>query len=326
LIRKLLAVLVLMTAVAGTGFVHAQIPPATAADRGEAFVPEPVLAKVLALGFDAVMADYHWLQAVQIGGQREAMTADTARHLGKLIDVVTTLDPWVDHPYRFAAVWLTESEENVREGIRLLRRGIAHHPDDWRNWFYLGFNYQFYLLETEEAALALNQASLLPGSPQYLPRLVARLRAETGDIDVAQIFLLEMIRNTDDESALADYRAALDEIEVEKKARVLDRAREAFAKLSGRDIMSVDELVRGPHAVLAALPSPEPDSLPAALARGSVWELDLETDRITSSYYGSRYEVHRTAFDHQRARRWKAEREARERAERRETEKGSHGG
>jgi len=317
--------LILAAAVVGTGLVHARIPPTTEVERGEAFVPDPVLAKVLALGFDAVMSDYHWLQAVQVSGGKEAITAEVAAHLGKLIDVVTTLDPWVDHPYRFAAVWLTESEENVREGIRLLKRGIEHHPDDWRNWFYLGFDHYFYLLETEEAAEALHQASMLRGSPQYLPRLVARLRAESADIDVAEMFLLEMVRNTEDEHALAAYRAALDEIEVEKKARLLDRAREAFRRLRGRDVTSVDELVQGPLAVLSALPSPEPDSLPAPLSRASVWEIDLQTDRITSSYYGSRYEVHRPALDLERARRWKAEREAREGTRDAESGKESHG-
>lgn len=313
MVRKWLSILALSAVIGATGFVHTRIPAQTQAERGEAFVPDPALAKVLALGFDALLADYHWLQAVQIGGSREPMTAGTMRHLARLIDVVTTLDPWVDHPYRFAAVWLTTSEEDVREGIRLLERGIAHHPREWRNWFYLGFNHLFYLLESQKAAEALEQAARLPGSPAYLPRLVARLRAEAADIEVAELFLLEMVRSTSDEEARAGYRAALDEIEVEKKARFLERARESFARLHGRDITSVDELVVGRGAVLASLPSPEPDSLPPALRRGSVWELDLATDRITSSYYGSRYQIHRLQPDRERAERWRAEREARER-------------
>ena len=48
--------------------------------------------------------------------------------IGRLIDVVTTLDPWVGHPYRFAALWMTDDESAVRKANELLERGIAHHP------------------------------------------------------------------------------------------------------------------------------------------------------------------------------------------------------
>jgi len=301
---RLASIVAFALVVAGTGFVHTKIPPTTRVDRGEAFVPRPAVAEVMAIGFDAIVADYYWLQAVQaIGGDAE-VTAALGRHLGKLIDVVTTLDPWVDHPYRFAAVWLTESEENVRTANRLLERGIAHHPDEWRNRFYLGFNLFYYLTQYEAAAEQLHLASQLDGSPPYLPRLVARLRSETADIDVAEAFLLELVRTTEEGPAREGYLAALDEIEVEKKARYLEQARAAFRKLNGRDIESVDELVSGRNAVIPALPSPEPEALPPSLSRDSVWEIDPETDRIVSSWYGRRYQLNFAAGQRERAERW----------------------
>jgi hypothetical protein len=302
-VAALLAVVLL------TDLIHARIPPTTKVDRGEAFVPDPAIAKTLALGFDSVVSDYYWLQAIQAIGGETVISAEIGTHLGKLIDVVTTLNPHVDHPYRFAAVWMTESEENVRKANQLLERGIEYHPNEWRNHFYLGFNYFFYLMENEKAADALHEASQLPGAARYLPRLVARLRSHTADIDVAEVFLRDMLRQTEDESGRAGYQAALDEIEVEKKARFLDRAREAFEKLNGRDIMHVDELTSGPHPVLAAFPNPEPESLPESLSRGSEWKLDFETDQIVSTYYDARYALHFASSEHERAKTWKAERE-----------------
>jgi hypothetical protein len=267
----------------------------------------------MALGFDAAVGDYYWLQAIQAIGGDTQISADLGTHLGKLVDVVTTLDPWVDHPYRFAAVWLTESEQNVRTANRLLERGIAHHPREWRNRFYLGFNLFYYLMQYEAAAEQLHLASELPGSPAYLPRLVARLRSETADIDVAEAFLVELVRSTQDEVARQGYLAALDEIEVEKKARFLERARDAFNALHGRDIMRVDELVTGPHPILSGLPSAEPESLPPSLSQDSVWELDLESDAIVSSYYGRRYQLHFASWERAKAERWAAERRRRAR-------------
>jgi hypothetical protein len=258
----------------------------------------------MAFGFNALLADFYWLQAVQVVGGAEAVDAKKARHLGKLVDVVTTLNPQVGHPYRFAAVWLTHNEELIREGNRLLRRAIKHHPDDWRHHFYLGFNHFFHLFEYAEAAAALEVAMSLPDSPRYLPRLVARLKSHRAGIDIAEVFLRELLRTTEDEETKAMLQIALDEIEIEYKARHLDRARMAYVELSGRDIVAIEDLTRGPHRVLEKLPGAEPDALPATLARGSVWEFDPATGRIRSSYIGSRYEVHYSGSDEQRRKEW----------------------
>jgi hypothetical protein len=284
----------LLAALAGTALAHQRIPPRLHSQEGEAFVPKPEFAKLMALGFDTLLADYYWLQAVLLVGG-PSNPAEQAPQLRRFIDVVTTLNPWVDHPYRFAAVWLTESEEDVREANRLLRRSFDYHPDEWRNYFYLGFNLFFYLQENAEAAEALLTASRLPGSPRYLPRLVARLRSESADIEAAAVFLQELVRTTSDEASAAEYQAALDEIEVEHNARALDRARKAYRQLSGSDIERVADLIRGSHPVLRRLPDPEPSSLPASLRQGSIWELNDE-GVIVSSYYGYRYKLHIDTF------------------------------
>jgi len=302
---KALAAIVL---VIGTAQVHQRTPPASPLDLGEDFVPRPEMVKLASLGFEAALADYYWLRAVQIVGAERVEPSQHSAVLGRMIDLVTTLDPWVDHPYRFAAIWLTDSAESVRQANRLLRRGIEHHPNEWRNHFYLGFNHFFYLGENTEAAEALAKASRLPGAPAYLPRLAARLRSQTEGLATAAAFIVQLARDTEDEELRSNYLAALDEIDVERKARRLDAAREQYREQLGRDIGDVGELIAGPNPVLQALPDPEPASVPNALRRGATWQLDAETDRIVSSYYGRRYEptVHR--LDADRRERWQRER------------------
>ncbi len=302
---KAIQIAVLLVAVGITGWAHSRLPHATRAELSEDFIPSPRVARALALGFDALMADYYWLQAVQVAGGSTIIDAPIATRLGRYVDVVTTLNPHVGHPYRFAAVWLTHDIDQVREGNRLLERAIEYHPDEWRNYFYLGFNYFFYLGEYEAAARALESAIALPGRPAYLPRLVARLKSQHSDIDVAEVFLRELLRSTRDEDARMRLQAALDEIEIEHKARLLDRAREAYRELAGRDIESVEDLAREPYRMLERLPSPEPDAIPASLSRGSIWKIDPESDRILSSYLGDRYEVHYTGNDLKRLEEWK---------------------
>jgi tetratricopeptide (TPR) repeat protein len=295
----------LIAAIGCTGWAHAHLPGAGRSEFELGFVPSPKVMSTASLGFDALIADYYWIQAVQVVGAIDAVDEEAATHLGELIDLVTTLNPHVGHPYRFAAVWMTHNEDQVRAANALLERAIESHPEDWRHYFYLGFNNFYYLQEYEVAATALEVAIQLPGAPNYLARLVARLKSQEGDIDVAELFLRQLLQTETDETVIAKLESALDEIEIEYKARHLDRARAAYESLAGRDISSPGDLIRGPHRVLEKLPNPEPDAMPSSLSQGSIWEIDPQTGRIVSSYLGRRYEVHYADFDRKRLKAWR---------------------
>jgi hypothetical protein len=267
----------------GVDLVHAEIPSTLKSAKGEAFVPQPQLAKFASLGFDSLAADYYWLQAIQLVG---GAVADPSKHgytIGRLIDVLTQLNPHVDHPYRFAAIWMTASEDDVRFANQLMQRGIERHPQDWRNHFYKGFNHFYYLKEYAEAADELEAATRLPGSPPYLTRLVPRLRAHSEGLDVAAALLQELHRNAPGEKARAEYAKALDEIHTERRARRLDAAREEYQRRRGRDIERVEDLLAGPDPVLQKLPEE---------LHGWEWVVDGRTGRIVSSFYGARYQVY----------------------------------
>jgi hypothetical protein len=268
-------------------------------DPGRLFVPEPEHARLSSLGFDTVVADYYWLQALQfVGGDR----GDTRRHaafIGHLIDVITRLDPWVGHPYRFAAVWLTGDAASVRAANRLLERGIAYAPLDWRNRFHLGFNHFFYLEENLRAADVFEAALPLEGVPQYLGALVARLRQNSGGLEMAAGFLAELAGTAQDEFARAEYLKALDEVETERRARFLDAAREEYWRRHGKDIESAGDLLRGPDPIVSRLPAAHPHFDFAE------WLLDEKSGQIVSSYYGSRYRLHLTKRDEVRRERWR---------------------
>jgi len=308
-LRRLFLIAIALTLATAMAAVHAAMPATSRAQRGAAFIPRADLAKVAALGFDAVVADFYWLWAVQIVGRSDMDPSLHSVELGRLIDLVTTLDPWVDHPYRFAAVWLIDNEENVRTANRLLERGIEHHPRDWRNRYHLAFNHFFFLQEHREAAAALEPAIHLPGAPVYLPRLVARLRSESADLNAAALFLTEIIASSPDPAAKAQLQGALDEIEVGRNARILDRARAVYQERHGRDIADVWDLVVEMPAIVSELPSAVPSSLPESFRRDAQWEIDEKSGRIVSSHYGRRYELNVHPVDRRRNEQWQQKRE-----------------
>lgn len=276
----------LLAAVASTGFAHARMLGPRDRERDGLRIPSPERTAVLALGFEPAIADYYWIQLLNlVGGTRSDVTAH-ADEIGRGIDLVTGLDPWVDHPYRFGAIWLTRDVEEVRLANRMLRQAISYHPTDWRNRFYLGYNLFFYLQENQAAADVLEPAIAMQGAPTYLGPFVARLRATGGDLETSALFLETLIREAPDEYARAEYLKAWDEIATERLARGLDRARELFWRRHGRDIRTPEELWRGPLAVISAEPPPHPHF------KGFDWRLDPQTNEITSSFYGTRYRLH----------------------------------
>ena len=296
--------LLLLAAAATTGWAHAGMDTSASADSAELRIPDPARAKLSALGFEPVIADYYWVRGLHMVG---GMRGDVTEHggtIGDLIELVTTLDPWVDHPYRFAAVWMTGDPSQVRRANALLSRGIAYHPDDWRNRFHLGYNRFFYLQDNAAAADVLEPAIRMQGAPNYLGAFVARLRADGGDLENAAFFLERLIEDAADEYVEAEYLKALDEIVTERRARYLDGARVEFRRRHGRDIRVPEDLWSGDRRVIQRAPPPHPHF------PGFAWNLDPDSREIVSSFYGARYELHIGSSDQQMRARWRDRLEA----------------
>ena len=88
MVRRFGTALALLATIALTTGAHRQIPAVPHTQQDDAFVPRPEVAKAMALGFDAVLADYYWVQAVLLAGGN-ARPSLHATHLGRLIDVMT---------------------------------------------------------------------------------------------------------------------------------------------------------------------------------------------------------------------------------------------
>ena len=282
-LRPIVGVGIFACALGVTLAAQARLEAAPDAPDGSTLVPRPELARIAALGFESLLADYYWLRAVQLVGSETEDPAVHADAIGRYSEAVAALDPWVDHPYRFAALWMSEDAETAPAANRLLERGIAYHPREWRNRFYLSFNHLFYRGDAKAAAAELEGAIGLPGAPAYLARLLARLRSVGGDLDAAEAYLRALLDEDLDLWHRLAYEEALVEIETERRARQLDEARARFHAENGFDIDRVEELAWGPHAVLFTLPG-EPN--------GAGWEIDEKSGRIVSTHYGRRYQVH----------------------------------
>ena len=113
------------------------------------------------------------------------------------------------------------------------------------------------------------------------------------------MFLEQLIEDAPDEYVRAEYLKAFDEIETERRARLLDAARAAFWQRNGRDIRAPEELWSGRGRVLRSAPPPHPHFA------GFAWALDPERDEIVSTFYGTRYRLHIHGTDVDLRARWR---------------------
>ncbi|MGA1868130.1 MAG: hypothetical protein ACMUJM_06235 [bacterium] len=162
------------------------------------YLPSGKFIKSLCLGFDHVVADILWIKAVGYFGAHVKSDRNYP-WLYHILDLITTLDPLFRYPYEFGAIILSLEADNVHQSISILKKGIKYHPDYWKLYFYLGFDYFYILKEPTIAADYIAKAAVLPGHPPYLPRLAASLYTVSKGKDTALLFLKQIYENTEDE-------------------------------------------------------------------------------------------------------------------------------
>ncbi|MBI5194035.1 MAG: hypothetical protein HZA08_11440 [Nitrospirae bacterium] len=184
-------------------------------------LPKGEYLKPVVLGYEQLAGDIIWLKVIQVIGDK-TVTPKAYNWVYHALDVVTTLDPKFSYVYQLGGVTLAVLAQQPDLSNKLLIKGFKENPDVWQIPFYIGFNYFFYLQDYKLAAEYMAKASELPGHPEYLPKLAARLYVQSGDPDVAIEFLYRMYKESNDEKVKESISNRIKEVTVEKDIRMLE--------------------------------------------------------------------------------------------------------
>ena len=206
----------------------------------------PALKK-LSLGYDSLLANIYWTRAVQHYGSEVGFEGSRFELLWPLLDLTTTLDPRLIVAYRFGAIFLSEPPPigpgRVDLAVDLVKRGIAANPNDWQLGTDLGFLYFWHLHQYNDASLAYMQASKIPGAPEWVRIMAARVADKGGALETSQLMWSEIYQTTKDpkiRKQALEHLAGLKALEDERK---LDQFAEEYKKRAGRYPASIKELV-----------------------------------------------------------------------------------
>ena len=243
------------------------------------YLPQGEYLRVAVLGYEQVVADLLWIQAIQAMGERK-VTGEAGHWIYRALDVITTLDPKFVHVYESGGIALVTLVVLVEESNRILEKGIQYNPGVWTLPYLLGFNYYFELHDDAKAADYIARASRLPGAPEYLAPLAARLYVSAREPQVAIDFLARMYEQTSDENVKQILERRLKEVVVERDLQLLEEAISRYRERYRRPPARLEDLV-GP-GLLRALPR-EPF--------GGRYLYDPQTQTVRSSEMKERLKV-----------------------------------
>lgn len=199
--------------------VDARRPPAEIT-TDESLYLNSKTAKRLSLGFNGLAADWYWMRSLQYVGRKIlAVDENTAiddlsrldlKLLAPLLENATTLDPEFLDPYEYAAVVLPAID--VKEAIRITRKGIDKNPTAWRLYQHLGYIY-WQQGDYATAAEVYSRGAQLPGAPVWLEAMKARMAAEGGSRDTAREIYAHMFEQSTDDKVKDMARRRLQQLQ-----------------------------------------------------------------------------------------------------------------
>ena len=244
------------------------------------YLPQGEYLRGAVLGYEQVVADLLWIQAIQAMGERK-VTEEAGHWIYLALDVITTLDPKFVRVYEAGGIALVTLVVLAEESNRILEKGMKYNPDVWTLPYLLGFNYYFELHDDAQAADYIAKASRLPKAPEYLASFATRLYVSAREPQVAIDFLAQMYEQTSDENIKRILERRLKEVVVERDLQLLEEAISRYRERYKRAPERLEDLV-GP-GLLHSLPR-EPF--------GGRYLYDPQTQTVRSSEMRERLKVY----------------------------------
>ncbi len=246
-------------------FVDARRPQLDVVVADESLYLTPTTARRLSLGFNGLAADWYWMRSLQyVGGKLLAhgdqislddLSQLNLKLLAPLLDNATTLDPQFMDPYEYAAIVLPAID--VQEAIRITRKGIDANPDAW--WLYQHLGYIYWQQEDYAAAADVyGRGAELPGAPDWMQAMKARMAAEGGSRATAREIYTRMFEQSTDESVKDMARRRLlqldswDEQDALRKVLSAHQTRTGRCPANWREVEQILRAIRAPLDVSGA--------------------------------------------------------------------------
>ncbi len=202
------------------------------------------LLQAFCLEFKGVAADLLFLKTMTFMGHNIgnniALEKEEWPLLYHTLDRITDLDGRFWDPYVFAEMMLGWQAGMFDEDNALLEKATIARPEDYRPFFYLGFNHFYFLKNPAKAAPYLREAAKRPNAQSYIKPLAARMSLYGSQTVAGIIFLEDLLLETYDPIIKQQLETRLETL---KKIHLLEKAVQEYKRTKHNLPDSLDKLV-----------------------------------------------------------------------------------
>jgi len=180
-------------------------PPVDARQAEERLYLSGTTARRMSLAFNGLIADWYWMRSLQYVGRKIISQGDKfqfsdldsldLRLLYPLLDAATTLDPQFIPVYEYGGIVLPAIDDEA--AIKLLKKGIANNPSEWRLYHHLGYIY-WQRKDYKTASETYTEGAKIAGAPAWMEAMGARMLAEGGSTDTAREMYTRIYEQSED--------------------------------------------------------------------------------------------------------------------------------
>lgn len=166
---------------------------------------KPETLKKFSLGFDGLIADYYWMNALQYIGKKilinkKDMQLDNLkplkpRLLYPMLQAATTLDDKFLAVYSYGATVLPAI--NKDEAIAIITKGIAANPNEWRLYHQLGYIY-WKSDDFNRAAEVYAEGAKIKDAPPWMLVMSAKMNDDGGSKETAKLIYQKLFDEAQD--------------------------------------------------------------------------------------------------------------------------------
>jgi len=184
-------------------------------ERPKQLVAPPAMIHHMAFGFNEVMADSLWIRSLQDFDYCENQLAEHlcagSSWLYQMLDATTNLSPKFRIAYSSGALALTIIISDYEGASKLFDKGVKEFPNDWPLLYRAGYHFLYETSDKKKAADLFKRAAD-NGAPPWLYNLAGRLYSDSGNLDVAEKLLEEMIKTEQDPGFIERLRQKIQSV------------------------------------------------------------------------------------------------------------------
>jgi len=205
------------------------------------YIPSGKHLKILAFGYNSLMADLIYLWAIQYFSDQTIW--DRFENLEHVFSIISELDPRYYDPYDIGSLIAYYDAKDIELAFKILDLGIEKNPDQWIFPLQAGHYAHMFAKDFERAERYYKKAMDIKDSPPIARRLYANAAFERSDYQTAWQNWLEVYEAADDERVRKIASNHLYRTKATMDIQAINQAIARFRKSQGRLPRELSELV-----------------------------------------------------------------------------------